>query len=226
MVYCQHLSPSPSSILADAFQSVVTKSSLLTEVIQWQIILTHQAWVSNQRCCTCKGNYAQCHVATWMGGESGENGYMYAYGWVPLLCTWNYHNIVNGYIPIQNTAAAAAKSQQSCLNLCDPIDGSPPGSSVPGILQARILEWLAISFSNVCMHACMVSRFSHVWLFATPWTAAHQAALSTGFSRQEYCSGFPFPSPYKRQSLKKKKKKASFSNLLHLTIGSKKNIFT
>ena len=50
-------------------------------------------------------------------------------------------------------AAAAAKSLQSCLTLCDPIDGSPPGSSVPGILQARILERVAISFSNACMHA-------------------------------------------------------------------------
>ena len=49
--------------------------------------------------------------------------------------------------------AAAAKSLQSCPTLCDPIDGSPPGSSVPGILQARILEWVAISFSNACMHA-------------------------------------------------------------------------
>ena len=45
-------------------------------------------------------------------------------------------------------AAAAAKSLQSCLTLCDPIDGSPPGSAIPGILQARTLEWLAISFSN------------------------------------------------------------------------------
>ena len=116
-----------------------------------------------------------------------------------MLCTLNYHNIVNCYIPIQNTAAAA-KSRQSCPTLCDPIDSSPPGSSVPGILLARILEWVAISFSK----ACMVSRFSRVWLFATPWRAAHQAVLSTGFSRQEYCSGLPFPSPYKIQSFKKK----------------------
>ena len=50
-------------------------------------------------------------------------------------------------------AAAAAKLLQSCPTLCDPIDGSPPGSSVPGILQARILEWVAISFSSACMHA-------------------------------------------------------------------------
>ena len=49
-------------------------------------------------------------------------------------------------------AAAAAKSLQSCLTLCDPTDGNPPGSSVPGILQARILEWVVISFSNACMH--------------------------------------------------------------------------
>ena len=47
-----------------------------------------------------------------------------------------------------NTAAAAAKSLQSCPTLCDPIDGSPPGSPIPGILQARTLEWVAISFSN------------------------------------------------------------------------------
>ena len=48
------------------------------------------------------------------------------------------------------TAAAAAKSLQSCPTLCDPVDGSPPGSAIPGILQARTLEWVAISFSSVC----------------------------------------------------------------------------
>ena len=70
---------------------------------------------------------------------------------------------------------AATKSLQSCPTLCDPIDGSPPGSRIPGILQARIQEWVAISFSN----ACMLSHFSHVWLYVTLWTAAHQAPLST-----------------------------------------------
>jgi len=50
--------------------------------------------------------------------------------------------------PCSAAAAAAAKSLQSCLTLCDPIDGSPPGSVVPGILQARTLEWVVISFSN------------------------------------------------------------------------------
>ena len=85
-----------------------------------------------------------------------------------------------------------AKSLQSCLTLCDPIDGSPPGSPVPGILQARTLECVYISSP---VHACTLSCFSRVWLCATPWTAAHQAPLSIGFSRQEYRSGWPFPSP-------------------------------
>ena len=79
--------------------------------------------------------------------------------------------------------AAAAKSLQSCPTLCDPIDGSPPGSPVPGILQARTLEWAAISFSNVWRWKEKVKSLSHVWLLATPWTAAYQAPPSMGFSR-------------------------------------------
>ena len=89
------------------------------------------------------------------------------------------------------TATATAKSLQSCLTLCDPIDGSPPGSPVPGILRARTLEWVAISFSNAWKWKVKVKSLSHVWLLATPWTAAHQAAPSMGFSRQEYWSGVP-----------------------------------
>ena len=92
-------------------------------------------------------------------------------------------------------AAAAAKSLQSCPTLCDPIDGSPPGSPVPGIRQARTLEWVAISFSSAWKWKVKVKSLSHVQLCATPWTAAYQAPLSMGFSRQEYCSGVPFPSP-------------------------------
>ena len=91
-------------------------------------------------------------------------------------------------------AAAAAKSLQSCLTLCDPIDGSPPGSSVPGILQARILEWVAISSSNAWKWKVKVKSLSRAWLLATPWTAAYQAPPSMGFSRQEYWSGVPSPS--------------------------------
>ena len=92
-------------------------------------------------------------------------------------------------------AATAAKSLQSCPTLCDPIDGSPPGSAVPGILQARTLEWVPISFSNAWKWNVKVKSLSRVRLLATPWTAAHQAPLSMGFSRQEYWSGVPLPSP-------------------------------
>ena len=91
--------------------------------------------------------------------------------------------------------AAAAKSLQSCPTLCDPIDSSPSGSAIPGILQARTLEWIAISFSNAWKWKVKVKSLCHVRLFVTPWTAAHQAPLSMGFSRQEHWSGLPFPSP-------------------------------
>ena len=127
--------------------------------------------------------------------------------------------------------AAAAKSLQSCPTLWDPIDSSPPGSPVPGILQARTLEWVAISFSKAIeiyslvvlvarslksrcwqggfllealmenlfhvfpLHSGEVKSLSHVRLFATPWTVAHQAPWSMGFSRHEYWNGLPFPSP-------------------------------
>ena len=92
-------------------------------------------------------------------------------------------------------AAAAAKSLQSCLTLCDSIDGSPPGSPVPRILQARTLEWVAISFSNAWKWKVKLKSLSRVQLLATPWTAAYQALPSMGFSRQEYWSGLPLPSP-------------------------------
>ena len=91
--------------------------------------------------------------------------------------------------------AAAAESLQSCLTLCDPIDGSPPGSPVPRILQARTLEWVAISFSNAWKWKMKVKSLSRVRLLATQWTAAYQAPLPMGFSRQEYWSGVPLPSP-------------------------------
>ena len=90
---------------------------------------------------------------------------------------------------------ATAKSLQSCPTLCDPIDGSPPGSPIPGILQARTQEWVAISFSSVWKWKVKVKSLSCVWLFVTPWTAAYQAPPSMGFSRQEYWSGLPFSSP-------------------------------
>ena len=89
----------------------------------------------------------------------------------------------------------AAKLLQLCLTLCDPIDGSPPGSPVPRILQARTLEWVATSFSNAWKWKVKVKSLSRVRPSATPWTAAYQAPPSMGFSRQEYWSGVPLPSP-------------------------------
>ena len=97
-------------------------------------------------------------------------------------------------IALTAAAAAAAKSLQSCPTLCDPIDGSLPGSPIPGILQARTLEWVAISFSNAWKWKVKVKSLNRVWLLATPWTAAYQAPPSMGFSRQEYWSGLPLPS--------------------------------
>ena len=96
---------------------------------------------------------------------------------------------------IEPFAAAAAKSLQSCLTLCDPIDNSPPGSPIPGILQARTLEWVAISFSNAWKWKVKVKSLSRIRPSATPWTTAYQAPPSMGFSRQEYWSGVPLPSP-------------------------------
>ena len=89
----------------------------------------------------------------------------------------------------------AAKSLQSCPTLCDPVDGSPPGSPIPVILQARTLEWVAISFSSAWKWKEKVKSLSHVRLFATPWAAAYQAPPSMGFSRKKYWSGVPLPSP-------------------------------
>ena len=97
---------------------------------------------------------------------------------------------------LHHISAAAAKSLQSCPTLCDPIDGSLPGSPVPGILQARTQEWVAISFSNAWKWKVKVKSLSHVWPSATSWTATYQAPPPMGFSRQEYWSGVPLPSPH------------------------------
>ena len=107
--------------------------------------------------------------------------------WKGLCCTPRLYPL-SGHI---QPAAAAAKSLQLCLTLCDPIDGSLPGSPVPGILQGRTLEWVAISFSNAWKWKVKMKSLSHVWPSVTPWTAAFQAPPSMGFSRQEYWSGVP-----------------------------------
>ena len=108
---------------------------------------------------------------------------------------------------IRSAAAAAAKSLQSFPTLCDPIDGSPPGSPVPGILQARTLEWVTISLSNAWKWKVKVKSLCRAQFLVTPWTAAFQAPPSMGFSRQEYWSGVPLPSPYKVKGVYKLKAK-------------------
>ena len=99
---------------------------------------------------------------------------------------WSASFFFSPQIVFRNEYAAAAKSLQSCPTLCNPLDGSPPGSPVPGILQARTLEWVAISFSNAWKWKVKVKLLCRVRLLATPWTAAYQASPSIGFSRQEY----------------------------------------
>ena len=92
-------------------------------------------------------------------------------------------------------------SRFSHVRLCKPIDSSPPGSAILGILQARALEWVAIAFSSAWKWKVKVKSFSRVWLLATPWTSAYQAPPSMGFSRQEYWSGVPLPSLNNNSSL-------------------------
>ena len=101
----------------------------------------------------------------------------------------------------------AAKSLQSCLTLCNLIYGSPPGSSVPGILQTRTLQWAAISFSSAWKWKGKVKSLSRVRLFATPRTAAYRVPPPMGFSRQEYWIGLPLPSPILKLTNKKEKAK-------------------
>ena len=135
---------------------------------------------------------------TWKQGHcinKQRKVYMYRHRYVCLCTQICIH--ARTYSLLQHAAAAAAvKSLQSCRTLCNPIDGSPPGSPVPGILQARTLEWVAISFSNAWKWKGKVKSLSRVRPSATPWTAAYQAPPSMGFSRQEYWSGVPLPSPY------------------------------
>ena len=104
---------------------------------------------------------------------------------------WKYVNLPN-----LNTLRCVCVSHWSCPTLCDPMDCSPPGSFVHGILQTRTLEWVAVSFSNVNFNCGSVVAKSYLTLM-TPQTVACQDLLSMGFSRQEYWSGLPFPSSLK-----------------------------
>ena len=144
---------------------------------------------------TCR-NHARIFFSTWNSAL--------IFGWTVLyglkrkrgnnlsntfICWSPFH--LPGYCLFPFFSAAAAKLLQSCPTLCDPRDGSPRGSPVPGILQARTLEWVAISFSNAWKWKVKVKSPSRVQLLATPWTVAYQAPPSMGFSWQEYWSGVP-----------------------------------
>ena len=118
-----------------------------------------------------------------------NNPIRYKAPWFPFAKMRNWGSHITWKCISPAAAAAAAKSLQSCPTLCDLIDGSPLGSPIPGILQARTLEWVAMSLSNAWEWKVKVKSLSRVWLLATPWTAAYQAPLSMGFSRQEYWSG-------------------------------------
>ena len=125
---------------------------------------------------------------------------------------FNFSQIMRSWV--HAAAAAAAKSLQSCSTLCNPRDGSLSGSPVPGILQARTLEWGAISFSKAWKWKVKVKSLSRMRLLATPWTAACQAPPSMGFSRQEYWSGVPLPSCWvkvKGEVIKSKRKALSLA---------------
>ena len=104
------------------------------------------------------------------------------------LTRWTFVGKVISLLFNMLSNTTTTKLPQLCPTLCDPIDSSPPGSPVPGILQARILEWVAISFSNVWKWKVKVKSLSRVQLLVTSWTAAYQAPLSMGYSRQEYWS--------------------------------------
>ena len=134
-----------------------------------------------------------CWEGLGAGGEGDDRGWD---GWMASPTQWMWVWVNSGsWWRMGRPAVAAAKSLQSCPTLCDTIYGSPPGSPVSGILQARTLEWGAISFSSAGKWKVKVKSFSRVRPLVTPWTAAHQAPPSMGFSRQEYGSGVPLPSP-------------------------------
>ena len=144
------------------------------------------------------------HAKSWLIGKDSDAGRDWGQeekgttedemaGWMASLTRWTWVWVNSGSW-WWTGRPAAAKLLQSCPTLCDPIVGSTPGSPIPGILQARILEWVAISFSNAWKWKVKMKSLSHVRLLATPWTAAYPASPSMGFSRQEYWSGVPLPS--------------------------------
>ena len=155
-------------------------TSVSLRIWQWSLNSPRHHW---QAFCCCPGSF-------YHPKSSGVNYRIEIIVRGKFLCVSNLEipNIKETKTVYKN--AAAAKSLQSCPTLCNPIDGSPPGSPVPGILQARTLQWVAISF-NAWKWKVKVKSLSRVRPSATPWTAGHQAPPSMGFSRQKYWSGVP-----------------------------------
>ena len=143
----------------------------------------------------CPWGFSQERILEWVAiSFSRGSSWPRAWTWVSCTGRWVFFFYHWATRETRIIAAAAAKLLQSCPTLCNPIDSSPPGSTIPGILQARTLECVAISFSNAWKWKVQVKSLSRVRLLETPWTAAHQAPPSLGFSRQEYWSGVPLPS--------------------------------
>ena len=177
-------------ILMDASASVSLGSRSVNSWVRTQELLCHGLNAKPQmplHMATC--NIQACSLEWGTRKREGRRERKLQYKWRSGNYTPKFWGLSNG------TAAAAAKSHQSCLTLCDPTDGSPPGCPVPGILQAKILEWVAISFSSAWKWKVKVKSLSRVWLLGTPWTVAYQALPSMGFSREEYWSGLPLPTP-------------------------------
>ena len=154
-------------------------------------------------CCRVTASFRMCERKLFFSPKEYPNiitlwKLIYLTEWKWSFQTLNLHSATSkvwGKESGQLYAPAAAKSLQLCPTLCDPIDSSPPCSPVPGILQARTLEWVAISFSNAWQWKVKVKSLSWVLPLATPRTAAYQAPSFLGFSRHEYWSGVPLPSP-------------------------------
>ena len=148
---------------------------------------------------------------TFMANRWGNSGWLYFSGlqnhcrW--WLQPWNEKTLTPWKESYDQPADARAKSLQSCPTLCDPIDSSPPCSAVLGILQARTLEWVAISFSSAWKWKVKGKSLSHVWLFLTLWTAAHKAPPSMGFfqARIPEWDAIAFSNDQPRQHIKKQR---------------------